>query len=102
MLAKRYRFSFKNKLPKHVLNSPSFNVRYEKNDLGRLAAAVVVSKKVDKRATIRNKIKRKIVEEVSQKLDLNRPVSLVFYVKKQAASSETLESEIDTILSRIR
>ena len=93
MFAKKNRFSFKNKLPKQILHSQSFTVRYEKNEEG-LKVAVVVSKKVDKRAVIRNKIKRIILEAVRKTLGTDTGLTLVFYAKKPAASSENLEKEV--------
>src|SRR3990167_10762135 len=92
MFTKSSRFSFKRALPKNVFHSPSFNLRYEKNE-GVLKVAVVVSKKVDKRATVRNKIKRQILENVRHKINQDVPFNLVFYAK--TASADNLEKEID-------
>ncbi len=102
MLSKRFRYSFKEDLPKKIINSRSFSVRYEKNDLDRLQAAVVVSKRVDKRATVRNKVKRKILEIVRGKTNLNTPLSLIFYIKKQALESDNLEKEVESVLAKIK
>lgn len=99
MLPKKNRFSFKSKLPKQIINSPSFNVRHDENG-EELKVAVVVSKKVDKRAVVRNKIKRQILEIVNS-INLGKPLSLVFYVKAQALSSKDLEKEIKAVLGKI-
>lgn len=100
MFAKQFRFSFKNKLPKNTLNSQSFSVRYEKNEEG-LRVAVVVSKKVDKRAVIRNKIKRKILAAVRKEIETSAPINLVFYAKQGAASVENLENEVQDAIKKI-
>ncbi|MBI4092187.1 MAG: ribonuclease P protein component [Candidatus Levybacteria bacterium] len=100
MLAKKNRYSFKGPLPKKVLNSQSFSVRYNKNNEG-LRVAVVVSKRIDKRATVRNKIKRKILETVRNNIEMNKPLDLVFYVKKNILSWETLEKEVEKSLGEI-
>lgn len=101
MFAKKNRFSFKKNLPRHVLNLPSFSVRYEKNDEG-LKVAVVVSKKVDKRAVVRNRIKRVILETVRKNLETNINLNLVFYVKKQAVESSNLMTEVRDSLEKIK
>ncbi len=93
MLPKKNRFSFKNRLPRQILNFPSFSVRYEKNDEG-LKVGVVVSRKVDKRAVVRNRIKRVILETVRKNLETDKNLNLVFYVKKQAAENSNLEKEV--------
>lgn len=97
MFSRKNRFSFKNSLPKQILNSQSFSVRYRKNDED-LKVAVVVSKKVDKRATVRNKIRRKILESV-QKSGVGN-TDLVFYVKKEIDIPE-IEKEVSEALSRL-
>lgn len=100
MFSKAHRFSFKSKLPKHILNFPSFTLRFEKNDES-LKAGVVVSKKVDKRAVVRNSIKRKILETVGEKIDENSGWNIVFYAKKQAADLENLSKEVEEALGQI-
>lgn len=100
MLAKQNRFSFKNKLPKQILNSQSFSVRYDQNDEG-LKVAVVVSKKVDKRAVVRNRIKRVILESVRKKLDMNTNLNIVFYAKKQSAENSSLGKEVQDTINKV-
>lgn len=101
MFAKKNRFSFRGSLPKNVFHSLSFTVRYGKNDEG-LRVAVVVSKRVDKRATVRNKIKRRILDSIREKVRMEELLDLIFYVKKNVMSSEDLENEIKTVLSTIK
>lgn len=101
MFAKKNRYSFRDALPKNILNSRSFNVRYGKND-GELKVAVVVSKKVDKRAVVRNKIKRAILEAVRKNLGMDIGLTLVFYAKRQAVESSNLDQEIETALLKIK
>lgn len=97
MFSKKNRYSFKGKLPGNVFHSQSFTVRYQENNKG-LAVAVVVSKKVDKRAVIRNKIKRRLIDIVAKEIKTDTPASLVFYVKKQALNeSSNLGEEIKKI-----
>lgn len=104
MLKKRYRFSFQEGVPKKITASPLFVLRYQKNDAGELRLAIVVSKKVDKRATKRNELKRVIKSVIEDSVDLNSSVSMVFYLKKAAAEVEqdTLKNEVRKTLGVIK
>ncbi len=94
MFEKEKRFSFKQGLPKKVITSPYFTLRFglAKGEMG--TNAVVVSKKVSKKAVIRNRIKRKVVsslkETQDEKLD---KYDLVFYIKPQII--EAHEQQVD-------
>jgi len=61
MLAKKYRLPFKVRFGK-ALFFPShfFNARIKQNGLLHNRYAILVSKKIDKRATVRNRIRRLI------------------------------------------
>lgn len=104
MFPKRERYSFKKGLPKHTLSTPFFILRYQKNDLSKLQCAVVVGKKVDKRATARNKLKRRfvhIVKEITE--DKNISYDFVFFLKKQIIEIERdqVKAELEKILVKI-
>ena len=101
MFAKKNRFSFKGPLPKKVLNFRSFSIRYGRNGDG-LKVAVVVSKRVDKRATVRNKIKRQVLNSIRKKVNMEEPLDIIFYVKKNVPNSNDLEKEIEMVLSKIK
>lgn len=101
MFAKKNRYSFKGPLPKKTKSFPSFMVRYGKND-GGLKVAVVVSKRVDKRATVRNKIKRRILETIRKNIKVEEPFDLIFYVKKNVLNSEDLGNEVNQSVEKIK
>ncbi|OGH15880.1 MAG: hypothetical protein A3C30_03570 [Candidatus Levybacteria bacterium RIFCSPHIGHO2_02_FULL_40_18] len=101
MLPKEHRFSFKKGLPNKAKSFPSFTLRYGKNREGGLKTAVVVSKKVHKKAVIRNKIKRKLLRMLSDKIDKSRAVNLVFYIKRRALDIANLEDEVEQVLDLI-
>ena len=70
MLAKRYKLNigeFIKKRPTFVKKGPFFAVKIVKNDLPYSRFGVVVGKKVDKRATERNKIKRMFYEVIRKR-----------------------------------
>lgn len=100
MLGKKHRFSFKDKLPSRVLNFPSFSIRYGRNE-DELKVAVVVSKRIDKRATVRNRIKRRVLNAIRKTIDLDKALNLVFYIKKNAQSSENLENEVERAINNL-
>ncbi len=100
MFARENRFSFKSKLPKNTLNSASFNIKYEKNNAG-LKVAVVVSKKVSKLATARNKIKRATIEALGDNLKLEDNLTLVLYVKA-GVDILKLKNEINEVIAKIK
>lgn len=97
MLPKSNRFPFRGNFPKTVLHTPLFTIRYEKTGES-LRGAVVVSKKVSKKATERNTLRRIFSESFNQYTQ--SPYSVVFFVKKGALESEkeALKKNIDSML----
>ena len=96
MLPKANRFTFKTRIPKQILNSKVFSLRYDKNEEG-LKVGVVVSKKVDRSAVVRNTIKRKILAAVAKNLDKSTGLTLVFYARKQIEGSDLAQEVADAI-----
>lgn len=101
MFPKENRFRFKDSLPKKIINSNSFSLRYGTNNFGKLKVAVVVSKKIDKRATVRNKLKRRILDSIRKNIKTEEPLDLIFYVKKGALDSENLEKEVRSAINNL-
>jgi len=62
MLTRDKRYSFKKGIPRKVLQSSLFLLRYQKNNVEAFRASVVVSKKVSKKAVVRNRVKRVFIE----------------------------------------
>lgn len=80
-----------------TINSPLFTVKYTQNNLNINRFAFVISKKIDKRATKRNFLKRKIsscIEEIFDRIVSGN--DFVFYPKTSA-----LEIERDKLLNEI-
>jgi ribonuclease P protein component len=100
MLPKRHRFSFKEKLPKNIYHSQSFNVRYGAN-ADELKVAVVVSRQVHKKAAIRNKIKRNLLKALADKINKDRRVNLIFYIKRKALDIANYEDELEQVIDLI-
>lgn len=106
MLSHKFRYSFKKGLPKKVLHTPYFTLRYEtSHDHGTYA--VVVGKKVDSRATYRNAIKRRFLQVFEQRAPWKTcTFTLVFYLKKEATTKNLeelgimIEQAIHTITAK--
>lgn len=82
MLGKKNRYSFKKGVPRIVFASPFFVVRYQKSEEEKLFLGVVVGKKVDKRAVVRNRVKRQLVERIKNILSKDTPYEIVIYARK--------------------
>ncbi len=103
MLSSIFRYSFKNGTPKKIINTPLFNLKYEKNNLSKPQIAIVASKKIDNRATVRNKVKRIFSEELRKILNKSLSYDLVFYLKKDVLNKDNsyLEKEISKVLKNL-
>jgi len=88
MFAKSNRFSFRRGAPKKVFQTQYFVICYDKINEKELKCAVVVGKKVDKRAVERNKIKRQIIKNIKELVPLNNSHKIVIYVKKSVLEIE--------------
>lgn len=82
MFAKSNRFSFRRGAPRKVYQTPYFVICYEKINEKQIKCAVVVGKKVDKRAVVRNKIKRQIIKNIKELVPMNNSHMIVIYAKK--------------------
>ncbi len=102
MFPKSYRYSFRKGLPKKTLSTTFFVIKYDNSQDDSMHCAVVVGKKVDKRAVVRNKIKRQTVVLLKRMLN-NANINVVVIVKKsiqdklQQQIAEDLEHAIKKI-----
>ncbi|RJQ38437.1 ribonuclease P protein component [Candidatus Microgenomates bacterium] len=85
MLKRKYRLSFK-KRPKFIIsfNSPLFTLKIAKSDLLYNKYGFIVGKKVDKRAVVRNKLKRTVrgcIEDLFE--EINTGHDFLFILKKE-------------------
>lgn len=104
MLKRIYRLGKIVKLTKgKIYNGQFFNLRIAKNNLLYNRYAFVVSKKVDKRAVVRNKTKRKLslcIKKMFNKIKTGYDITLF---AKKAAASQTLEGlceEVEVALKK--
>lgn len=103
MFAKKQRYSFKNGIPRKVFGTPYFVIRYEVNDNAMFQCAVVVGKKVDKKAVGRNKIKRIIVKNIKDLKLQNTGANLILYARNKITelTEEKIREELQKAFKTI-
>src|SRR5258706_7046228 len=91
MFARKYRLPAKIRLDNSKnVHSPFFIVKISKNTLVHNRYGFIISKKIDKRATVRNRVKRRIracIEELHPKMVTG--YDLLFIIKKEAIATDT-------------
>lgn len=102
-------FKKENRLPKgqnfknsRILSTPFFNVRIAQNNSLINRYGFIVSKKIDKRAVIRNKTKRRLRAQIEKiKNQIKNGYDFLFVAKKRLIKEENKElfKEISKILN---
>lgn len=91
MLPKSHRFSFKKGAPKRIYPTSLFVIRYDNKEEKGLKVAVVVGKKVDKKAVIRNKVKRQLIKILKELVPLDTNFEIVVFAKKGILDNQNEE-----------
>lgn len=101
MLKKKYRLPAAIRLKKaRKISSRYFFLNTGESGLSYSRFAFVVSKRVDKRAVIRNKIKRKVTEAINGQLErIKAGIDMIFIFRKEAGLdiSETCEAVMEVL-----
>lgn len=103
MLPKKFRLSKRElsaKSPAHVLSTPLFSVKLRKNDVGYNRFAFIISKKIDKRAVVRNTLKRRMAAAVAMLEVKEQGYDHIFYMKK--AALEVTQEELEAVVRELR
>lgn len=95
MFARTHRFSFKRGAPRKTFASRFFLIKYGKNNESKLRCSVVVGKKVDKRAVVRNKIKRRTVALIQELVKIDAQIDLVVIARPAIRDVEPKNIEED-------
>ena len=103
MLKKQYRASPVSLGSAKSFSTPYFSLKIAKNNLEVSRFAFVVSKKIDKRASSRNNVKRKVrgvIEEIFDKI--NTGSDFVFYPKEKSitATRDQIQEEIKSLFEK--
>lgn len=93
MLKKKFRLSMVKKIERaKTLTSPFFILKYCENGETVSRFAFVISKKIDKRAVIRNKIKREMSKGVEKIInDIGKGYDFIFIARKQILENDQKE-----------
>jgi len=86
-------------------HSPRLSARVAKNSNQSYRLAIVVSKKIDNRAVVRNRIRRRLFEafRTQEKLH-NLPLDVVVYVKSvdlATVAADQVEDEVASLTAKI-
>jgi len=91
MFSRKYRLPATIRLEhSKIIHTPLFSLRIAKNNLVYNRYGFIVSKKIDKRATVRNRLKRRFracVEQMHKQLATGR--DFLFVLKKEAVEMDT-------------
>lgn len=101
MLKKRYRLKGAISPRALLVHTQFFTLRFSPNGTTQSRFGFVVSKKVDKRATVRNRSKRKIracIETILDKIKLG--YDMMFFLKKEIAEGENICSIVEEVLKK--
>ena len=82
MFARQNRFSFRKGVPKKIFSNSFLLIRYDRSTNPKFECAVVVGKKVDTRAVVRNSVKRMLVSIIKELIDTDTQYIIVMYAKK--------------------
>lgn len=103
MLKKVNRLSSIGIRAKNKISTPLFNLSFSSNNQELSRFSFIISKKIDKRAVVRNRTKRKIravIEEMIGRIGAGR--DFVFYLKNETvgASRDNIRSEINQVFEK--
>jgi len=100
MLKKQYRLSDFKKLKSKTINSPLFTLKYLESGEKVSKFAFIISKKIDKRAVVRNKIKRQLSKSIENILEkIKTGYNFIFIARKEilGKNQKEIETEVEKI-----
>ncbi len=99
MLKKKYRLLKETKFDKkNILTSPFFVLKFTENEKSFSRFGFVVSKRIDKRAVYRNRVKRQLRSIIESNLDkITKGKDYLIIAKKQILGKETRDLEAELL-----
>lgn len=106
MLGKKFRLQLKStqSLPMSV-KTPYFTLRYGVNQLSYSRFGFIVSKRIDKRATVRNTVKRRMRAVIESKLEEMIPGYDLLFIAQVTIKDQqfkTIDAAISQILENLK
>ena len=90
MFSKKYRLLEGIRFEKGSISTPFFVIKTAKNEMPNSRFGFTVSKKIDKRATVRNRIKRQVRSCIEENIEKIKPgKDFLFVIKKEALGKKT-------------
>jgi ribonuclease P protein component len=106
MLKRTFRFKAQNRLNHPAsFTTPSLLVKFSSNQLPYSRFGFIISKKVDKRATVRNRVKRMIRSCIEASLpQIKSGYDMLYIIRKQAADQtrDQICQEVQTTLKQLK
>lgn len=106
MFAKKFRLSSKERISASgIITTPLFTMRIAKNNLSHNRYGFVISKKAEKKAVARNRLKRQFRSLLEEKnLNLSQGFDLLFSLRKQIAREKRrrMEDELCRALQKLK
>ncbi|HEX7042514.1 MAG TPA: ribonuclease P protein component [Patescibacteria group bacterium] len=105
MLAKEYRLpstiSFKSS---KIFHSPLFTIKVIRNNLKNSRFGFIAGKKLDKRAVVRNKTKRKVRDIIEKEYLGVKNLDLLFLLKTPSINSqrEEIRNVLESLMAKIQ
>lgn len=104
MLKKTYRLPLGKQLASsQTITSPFFTLRYTRNNLTNSRFGFIVSKRIDKRATKRNRIRRLLANSIETRIaEIVYGKDILFIARKDivGATSEEIRESVVTMLKK--
>jgi len=104
MLQRKFRLpSFVRFTHAHAITTPFFSIKFCKNGLPISRFGFIVSKKVDKRAVVRNRVKRQVRHAVEQMLlEIMQGYDILFILRRSCIQQDTsvISQEVKKTLVR--
>ncbi|MBU2632256.1 ribonuclease P protein component [Patescibacteria group bacterium] len=92
MLAKKFRLPKETRFDNFSFSQPFFFLKIAKNKEKNSRFGVIVSKKVDKRAVVRNRLRRAFINCIdSQIIEIKTGYDTLFIVRKKSLEKESME-----------
>lgn len=101
MLKKAFRLNKKTGVFGQSFTAPFFSVRIKKNNLSHNRFGFIVSKRIDKRAVVRNRLKRVFRSNIEDSLEqMRNGYDMLFILRKQVAQKtrEEMRSALTSFL----
>ncbi|OGZ01404.1 MAG: hypothetical protein A3A43_01270 [Candidatus Liptonbacteria bacterium RIFCSPLOWO2_01_FULL_56_20] len=103
MFSKKLRLSIKNtpRRPEEILNAPHITLKTSRNQVNHNRFGVIVSAKVEPKAVLRHRLKRRLAAILSGWPSLGADLLFILRTQEKNLPRATLKKETDALLRRL-